>query len=317
MLFDRLKIGIKYLWSGIFVQPYRNLSIAWTSRRPYGTNVFSLNWDVLLVLDTCRVDAMTAVADEYRFIETVDSLRSVGGDSTEWLAKTFTEEWKDILAETAYITANPWAQTVLGRLDETNGTLRRLQRYGRVTTISDQSLGKVEYLSPDAAGATDMVKTPPRWITDRIIETVRNGRYKRVIGHYMQPHIPYVEQAQRDDRVPESYEKAPINYLRRTGDTDRVFEAYLNNLRLALDEIEVVLESIDANTIAITADHGDAFGEFGIDHHHAGSLHPKIRRVPWVVTSANDNGEYIPSFDPESMGSRSRKEMLRALGYLN
>lgn len=39
-----------------------------TSRYPIGSNVFEENWDLLVVLDACRVDALRAVEDEYPFV---------------------------------------------------------------------------------------------------------------------------------------------------------------------------------------------------------------------------------------------------------
>jgi hypothetical protein len=31
--------------------------------------VYDLEWDTLIILDTCRVDALRTVADEYDFLE--------------------------------------------------------------------------------------------------------------------------------------------------------------------------------------------------------------------------------------------------------
>ncbi|PSP48877.1 hypothetical protein BRC67_12005, partial [Halobacteriales archaeon QH_3_68_24] len=44
-------------------------------------------------------------------------------------------------------------------------------------------------------------------------------------------------------------------------------EAYLDNLRIVLDEVAVLLENIDADTVAITTDHGEAFGERNFYRH--------------------------------------------------
>jgi len=41
--------------------------------RPDGTPIYEREWDVLVVLDACRLDLMEGVADEYEFIERVDS----------------------------------------------------------------------------------------------------------------------------------------------------------------------------------------------------------------------------------------------------
>jgi len=57
---------------------YRTPAIGLNGIRTIGTNVFDREWDVLIVLDTARVDALRVVADEYDFIGQVDSIWSVG-----------------------------------------------------------------------------------------------------------------------------------------------------------------------------------------------------------------------------------------------
>jgi len=41
---------------------------------PVGTNIYERDWDALVVLDACRVDILREVADEYEFIDEVDSV---------------------------------------------------------------------------------------------------------------------------------------------------------------------------------------------------------------------------------------------------
>lgn len=59
-----------------------------SSRRPLGTNVFERDWGLLVVLDTCRYDALAAVADDYDFLDDVSAVTSVGGSTREWRANT-------------------------------------------------------------------------------------------------------------------------------------------------------------------------------------------------------------------------------------
>jgi glucan phosphoethanolaminetransferase (alkaline phosphatase superfamily) len=85
-----------------------------------------------------------------------------------------------------------------------------------------------------------------------------------------------------------------------------------------LDDVEILLDNINAETIIISADHGEAFGEYGILGHKIGSLHPRVRRVPWVVTSAEDTHSYTPTVDRSEASAMSREELdqqLEALGY--
>ena len=78
--------------------------------------------------------------------------------------------------------------------------------------------------------------------------------------------------------------------------------------------IDKALDNLDAETVAITADHGEAFGEYGVYRHPLGVPHPQIKRVPWTITTAKDTETYDPSFEP----ARERKEVsevLEEMGY--
>lgn len=59
-------------------QGLRRAGVFLSTRDRLGTNVFTRDWDLLVILDACRVDAMREVAGEYEFIQKVDSIRSVG-----------------------------------------------------------------------------------------------------------------------------------------------------------------------------------------------------------------------------------------------
>jgi len=46
-----------------------------------GNNVFNKDWDLLIILDSCRVDALKEVAENYEFLyrNQIQSEKSVGG----------------------------------------------------------------------------------------------------------------------------------------------------------------------------------------------------------------------------------------------
>ena len=74
-----------------------------------GTYVWEKDWDVLCLLDGCRVDVMNeALTDNtHSFLpETGSKLRSVGTMSPEWLGRTFKPEFHDKMARTGYVTGN-------------------------------------------------------------------------------------------------------------------------------------------------------------------------------------------------------------------
>ncbi|SFR45825.1 hypothetical protein [Halogeometricum limi] len=283
-----------------------------TSRFPLGTNVFSQDWDLLVVLDACRTDVLREVAHEYDFLEPIDTRWSLGSASMEWMTKTFTKKYESDIERTAYVSANPYTTGVFSHRTVPPSN-RRIPiaptNYGSVDVDTFALLDEVfRYGVDDELGVT-----PPRTMTDRTIAASREGDYDRIVAHYMQPHEPYI-----DDEVglgPHVFERLSNGEL----DRDEAWESYRGTLRVVLDEVELLLENVDADRVAITADHGEAFGELGFYGHTTGFPHPAVRRVPWVETTATDEGTYDPIVDPQTDADDGEFDVgqhLRDLGYL-
>jgi hypothetical protein len=134
-----------------------------------------------------------------------------------------------------------------------------------------------------------------------------------MILHYHQPHNPYAAKAMEEGRELFDYE---MHYRL---DPERAWESYLADLRYVLDDVELLLNNIDADRVVISSDHGEAFGEYGIYGHPIGSLHPHVRKVPWAITSGQDSGEYTPETPHPSESKEASEqdvdETLKALGY--
>ncbi len=310
---------------------YRCGVVAATSRVPLGTSIFDRDWDLCIILDTCRVDAIRQIADEYSYINGVDRTVSVGASSPEWMAQTFRCKWRDTLQDTAYLTSNAWIEKVLDDGLQPNDKyhdyriLRYLREYGKFDLIDPAELGRLEKIwkyvpEEKKLGEEDdphnlrQGGAPPRYVTDRAIAVGRGFEYDRLVLHYMQPHAPYTNRT-REGRESEDFHKNPFDFLREGGGKEQVWNAYLDELRYVLDDIELLLSNIDAEKVVISADHGEAFGEYGLYEHRSGSLHPKVRFVPWIVTSANDTESYSPRIEPVEQRDVSTDDMLRALGY--
>jgi hypothetical protein len=255
-----------------------------------GVNFYDREWDILVILDTCRVDALEEVAPEYDFLPTeIDSTRSVGSKTVEWMRKTFTPEYRDEMARTAYVTFNPNSEEELEQ-----SWFQHLDEVWR--TDWDAEKGGV----------------PPRPVTDRAITAHRELEPDRLMVHYKQPHTPYplfekldpVNELE-DDRNDRS---GPFGALIEGRVTrEELWGAYLDDLRLALDDVALLLESVDAERVVITADHGECFGGVPV---------PELVPVPWVVTSAERTSDYEPETDIEPTTDRKDVgEKLRALGY--
>lgn len=297
-----------------------NFYLTANSRFHLGTHVLDKDWDVLVILDTCRVDALRTVSPVYDFIDTVDSIWSLGGTSPEWIGHTFDKKHENILADVAYVCANPHGETVIEDAEyipqKHDGAVKRFYRYGSWNTVAPENLGRLErlwtYLDEDDIGH-DLVLSKPDYVTDRAISLGRNYDFDRMILHYMQPHYPYISHSIKQGRDVYNYEERPSR-VREHG-FEKVFHAYLDDLRYGLDSVEVLLNNLDAERVIITADHGEAFGEYGKYGHGPGMFIPQVRRVPWAETSAKDRGSYTPELERNASGRVSVEERLQALGY--
>jgi hypothetical protein len=304
---------------------YTVLWITGTSWYPLGKNIYEEDWDALIILDACRVDALREVAPEYDYIKEVDSVMSIAGTSKEWVDHTFTEKYQSEVAETAYITANSFAEQLA---EEDRDYLRYLESEKSIAYKSDLFH---KYLSRDKLNSDDfhtftplfkqIVGDPvdqlhPEVVTDVAIRTARKSDANRLLVHYMQPHKPYLYAYSQSESYKDRHRR-PFKYLRQTGNKHRVWQDYLDNLRFVLDHVETLLSNTDAKKVVITADHGEMFGELGMTGHKAGIIHPVLRWVPWCVTRAEDSGEYEPSehLTDDQATEKEVQNRLDALGY--
>ncbi|QKY21963.1 hypothetical protein B4589_016250 (plasmid) [Halolamina sp. CBA1230] len=284
-----------------------------SSRRPLGTNVFSREWDLLIVLDACRYDAIAGLAPEFDPVNDVNWIYSVGSSTREWAANTFTAQHRELIRRTAVVCSNAQVPRTLEA-----GNAMESPLAGRVTsweTVGPDAFHTFDavsdYAPMDPHGGTSL----PGIATDRAIRVGRETDADRLLVHYLPPHSPFRATALRENRPLERYEYRPFDYLRAGGDRDRVWERYLDELRWGLDEVERLLDNVDAERAVITADHGELFGHLGLYSHPTGVPHPRLRRVPWLETTAVDTGEYEPSYEKPDR-THTTEETAKQLEYL-
>ncbi|WP_049911096.1 hypothetical protein [Halorubrum lipolyticum] len=272
-------------------------------RLDYGTNAFEREWDVLVVLDACRADLLRAVAPEFDFLGEVETVRSVGSSSSEWLVNTFLNHPET--PRTVMVTGNTWTDRYLDA--DAFAALDEVWKYAW-----DDAIGTV----PAAA------------VTERAVGLARGRDPDRLVVHYMQPHHPFVpDPLDGDDGMARtgshSNEGNPWVLLRRGEvSVERVWRAYEANLRHVLGEVATLVDNVDGR-VAVTADHGNLFGEWGLYGHPMHTPVPALLAVPWAEATGVDRETLDPDLEPpESLpvsrvhGETSERERLEALGYL-
>lgn len=301
-----------------------------TSYFPVGENVYNQDWDLLIILDACRVDALTELEGEYEFISDVDEMPSVGSTSAEWIQNTFVEDYLDEIRSTSYVTANGFSSDVMEsdvdrlRTSETMGTIFENSSVASKLIRNDSVGGEFENFrlveGSKFKGSNNRSYYHPDIVTARAIETSRQENSNKLIVHYMQPHAPYISEALARGYY-KDFEEKPFKYLKNGGELSVVWDSYIDNLRLVLDSLEVLLENVDAETVAITADHGELFGEWGLYSHIYGVPHPVLRKVPWVETTAINNQTVSPEelLSSHNLITDDKKieDRLSALGYMS
>lgn len=262
-----------------------------------GVNIYERDWDVLVILDGCRTDALREVAPEYAFLDSQGAHRSPGSTSHEWMERTFTDEYTDEIARTVHVTGNPFSE---GYLDgERFAMLDEVWRDGW-----DDETGTVL----------------ARTMTDRAIRAGRQyvGPGDRLIVHYMQPHFPSVPCPLGGDTTVDVWGSGienPFESFRRGIFTEReVWQAYLENLRYVLDEVTLLLMNLNTERVVITADHGNAKGEWWVYGHPNVPL-DVLREVPWATTNASDERTHDPVEYDYTENDLSVEDRLSALGY--
>ncbi|TKX47745.1 hypothetical protein EXE41_04105 [Halorubrum sp. SD690R] len=263
--------------------------------------IWSDDWDICLVLDSCRWDTWKTVDGRGR------PAWSVGGSSLEWLERTFAEEYEEQMARTGYVTANP-------NTDRTD--------------LLDGRLAYIDELWRDRWDVEEQKTVTPVDVTDRAIwawlQREQLG-FDQLIVHYMQPHAPFRSLGERGGWGPQNTGYESIWNLLRDGEISQetLTEAYADNLVWVLEEVERWEEKTGGDLL-VTSDHGNAMGELGEwGHKQKNTGNPVVRRVPWLNIEGTgkdvDSESVDPPGDPPVTNqnmSVAVEERLRGFGYL-
>jgi len=269
---------------------------------PSGTHVMEEDWDNLLILDGCRFDMFE---EQWEGPGRLESRRSRASESRGFIEENFIG--RD-LTDTIYVTANPHAAEI------PEGTFFLLYN-----VLNDRWDAELETVPPEALAAE----------LRRLHEKYPN---KRLIGHFMQPHFPFIGDLGRQ------FEQAGISESKESGSggniwrklqyglddisTDEVWAAYRENLDLVVEVVYELLDSLSGRTV-VTADHGNLVGDRQRPVPVRGFGHPyrvyvsELVTIPWLVIGGNERREWVaePSLGRVVLNDDVVDDRLRALGY--
>jgi hypothetical protein len=238
----------------------------------YGTSIFEREWDLLIILDACRYDLFVEFGPQHRVFErfsSVERMYSVGSQSEDWIERTFESAEGSRLAQTTYISDD-------GHVDMMNES--GLHDIVSIELTEDNSIGGV---------------IRPEVITEEALRQFRSPGASKFIVHYTQPHAPFLHCVGKYDSTAEGSGGSQNVWTGiRDGEfeKDEVWRDYGRNLLLVLDHVETMIENFEGK-IVVTADHGNAMGEFGLYGHPGREAAPSIRAVPWAVANGSGNEE--------------------------
>lgn len=295
-----------------------------------GIDVISKDWDNLIILDACRYDMFK----EYNTLGgELESVISKGSHSLDFCNNNFKGKR---IHDTIYITTNPFG-AVIGE-DVFFKTVTSFE--GEITIHPEEpKVDKTVSEEGDELRRTHFRNVDPENLKELAISEHKKHPDKRLIIHFMQPHMPYIgekaeklRQSLREkhgitfetwNNNPESAKESMSSLksaARRGYITDEELRnVYIENLSTVLDHVEDLLEEIDGKTV-ITADHGELLGEKYIrkKYGHEPTLFvEELRKVPWL-TIPSENRRNVNEENPvsrKSIEDQHVDKQLELLGY--
>lgn len=223
-------------------------------------DIFSYEWDNLVVLDACRYDTFEEVNGE------AESRITKASMSKGFIRKNFSEgDYSGIV----YITANPFFserkfESLTGR--KPNDVFHEVFHTYRSGWDDEENTVMPEEVLRDAETAQKLFPE------------------KRKIVHFMQPHHPFVnfdlaENGFDDILKREIFDNEWDLAMRGELDHEEVEEAYRDNLELVMPAVKKLKSKLPGKTM-LTSDHGNLLGENGLYWHPPRSKAKPLRKVP-------------------------------------
>lgn len=280
-----------------------------------GCDVMREDWDNLLILDACRFDQFDLASE---LPGTLESRRSKGSATREFVHNNFVGRR---FHDTVYVTGNPFVSIDAGD--------------------AFHDIHSVWETNWDDQHGTVL----PEAMRDAVLRANEDYPRKRLVGHFMQPHHPFVGPTGRElfgdtagnevarqraiGNGHDSENDQRVWQLVADGDVtlDAVETAYDENLDVVLPYVEQLVESLPGKTV-VTSDHGNLLDEPAYRVLSTGSrryAHPKyataeaLVKVPWLVCPSDDRKRVTEAPPVSDSGGETERtdveDRLEALGY--
>lgn len=237
-------------------------------------SVFDGEWDNLIILDSCRYDALKCNSI---FEGDIIPLISPGITSTKFMERNFSMNaggHNDVIM----ITAAKWK-----------------------SKLNPDAFFR--FFENDQHWDPDLRTIPPKPVIGRAKKAMKKYPNKRLILWLMQPHSPFINEngkiieARGWGSPPDSLDvddsgssKPTVYDMLRNGELTRseVWTAYTECLKYVQRELKPLINDISGQTV-ITADHGTAFGDrpflLSSREYGGGTPGPETMVVPWFTLS--------------------------------
>jgi hypothetical protein len=267
----------------------------------FGQNPITDEWDILVILDACRMDLFEEVVSQHEIQKNLDSISSTyscASSSHEFMKKCYGSVSESVLSKTHLITANGWENDAID-----------VSKFYDIDNVW-------KYHHNKSVG-----NTPPQPVTDCAVRAYRESNASKYIIHYLQPHAPFVHCSGKYDSVNKTHGGGNSQNIwkklqKNQFEKDEIWEDYAENLRIVLDHVKILLENMSGNML-ITADHANGMGKWGIYGHPGYVPVPIVKRVPYVRAYATDERTHSPEYECDSTRKDiNKQEHLQDLGYL-
>jgi hypothetical protein len=128
------------------------------------------SWDYLIVLDACRYDYFRQEYEKF-FQGELENRKSLGSATPEWCRNQFTSYFQDIV----YVSGNPYinSKAAINGFDAKKHFCKVLDVW-------------------DFGWSEELWTAAPENVTAATLNSIDRFPKKRVIIHYLQPHVPYI-----------------------------------------------------------------------------------------------------------------------------